>query len=353
MSIRTIVSILLCFILSGFINPQSAEAEDSWKSKPCKTDGALVFNVVHEEDEDGDPFAAGRKAAEKLLRQMGKTPLKAVLVSECFEGRSHKEKLFKGIWSVVPKGKVIGQSTYGSFTHSGCSDFDAVCLLGIGGDGVAVAAAMQQKMGIEGLTLENDGEAITKKLHAAGAALAKKVAKSKKDRLFILLSDAHSPKNQLLVEGVQNVLGGVFPLTGGSANKNAGQTLLYFNGKFATDTAIGVMLSGDFRVSRSGRKARDNDTVIATAKEAAAKAFAGTKSTPAAVFAFNCAGRRGKLNRYEDELEAIQKVVDKKLPLFGCYCAGEIGPVDTDVKTPGVESGGAGWHVMFTVIEPK
>jgi hypothetical protein len=37
-------------------------------------------------------------------------------------------------------------------------------------------------------------------------------------------------------------------------------------------------------------------------------------------------------------------------PLFGCYCAGEVGPLDAAEKDADVLSGGSGWHVMFTVI---
>jgi small ligand-binding sensory domain FIST len=68
------------------------------------------------------------------------------------------------------------------------------------------------------------------------------------------------------------------------------------------------------------------------------------------VFAFNCAGRRGKLRDPEEELAAIKSVLGADLPLFGCYCAGEIGPVDALEKTSDALSGGSGWHVMFTVI---
>ena len=54
----------------------------------------------------------------------------------------------------------------------------------------------------------------------------------------MLLADAHSPKNQFLVEGLQKVVGGEFPITGGSANKNAGQTFVYFQGKAYSDSAV-------------------------------------------------------------------------------------------------------------------
>ncbi len=90
--------------------------------------------------------------------------------------------------------------------------------------------------------------------------------------------------------------------------------------------------------------------MIRTAREGAAEALARFRGKPVGVLAFNCAGRRSKLRKMEDELTAIQKALGKDLPLFGCYCAGEIGPVDASEKKQGVLSGGTGWHVMFTVI---
>ena len=84
-------------------------------------------------------------------------------------------------------------------------------------------------------------------------------------RLLILIPDAHSPKNRYLVEGAQQVFGRQFPITGGSANKNAGQTFVYYRGKSYQDSAVAVMLSGNFQVSMAGRLAKDKETVIRTA----------------------------------------------------------------------------------------
>jgi hypothetical protein len=277
-------------------------------------------------------------------------PLHAVIISECFEDQEYKEKLLEGICSVVPSDMVLGGSTYGSFHQAGCSDFDSVCLLGIGGKGVSVAAALVRDMGTSKLTLENDTAELTQRLRSAGTTLAKKIRKTDQDRLLIVIPDAHSPKNQPLVEGMQGVLGNRFPITGGSANKNAGQTFVVFRGRLHTDSAAALMLSGNFNVSLSGRKAQDNDQVIRTARDGAAAALARLEGKPVAALAFNCAGRRGKLDRPEDELAAIQESLGKSLPLFGCYCAGEIGPVDATERDPNTLSGGVGWHVMFTII---
>ena len=323
-------------------------ADDIWSTPKATPEGPIVLQVAAAEGDD--PYVAGAEAASALKKKMGDVPLQAVILSECFEDREYKETLLKGVCSVVPRGIVLGGSTYGSFHQAGCSDFDSVCLLGIGGAGVSVAAGLVRDMGTSKLTFDNDITELTQRLHTAGAKLADKLRKTDEDRLLIIIPDAHSPKNQLLVEGAQQVLGNAFPITGGSANKNAGQTFVVFRGELHQDSAVALMLSGDFNISLSGRKAKDNDQVIRTARDGAAAALAGFKGKPVAALAFNCAGRRGKLERMEDELVAIQEALGKDLPLFGCYCAGEIGPVDTTQKKPDALSGGVGWHVMFTII---
>lgn len=324
---------------------------DAWCSPPAiGKDGAIVVKIVMVEDEDEEPTAAGEAAAKKLMAAMGDTALKAVMLSECFEDLEYKQEMLDGVCSVIPKEKVFGESTYGSFSQDGCTDFDSVCLMGIGGKGISVSASLVKEMGVAKLTFEESEDVITERLHAAGAKLANKLRRTDQDRMLILLADAHAPKNQCLVEGIQKVVGGKFPITGGCANKNAGQTFVYFQGKPYRDGAVALMLSGDFRFGMSGRKAMDNDQVISSAQDGAAKALANLDGKPLAAMAFNCAGRRGKLRRPVDELVAIQAALGKELPLFGCYCAGEMGPVDAEEKDPNVLSGGSGWHVMFTVI---
>ena len=312
--------------------------------------GQVAMKIVMVEDEDGDPVAAGKAAAEALKKAMGDVALKAVIMSECFEDREYKEQMLQGVTSVLPKEIVMGGATYGSFTQEGCTDLDSVCLLGIGGKGIGVSARLVTEMGTAKLTFEQDQDLIKKKLHAAGSKLASKIRRSDRDRVLILIADAHAPKNQYLVEGVQKVLGKQFPITGGCANKNAGQTFVYFGGQMYEDAAVALMLAGDFKVGLSGRQANVNEKVISTANEGAAEALKAVDGKPVAALAFNCAGRRSKLNDYEEELAAIQKALGNELPLFGCYCAGEIGPVDNPEEPSDALSGGSGWHVMYTII---
>lgn len=328
----------------------TAAAAEPWNAPLSEKEGPVVLRVVLVEDQAGDPRAAGKQAAESLQTAMEGVPLKAVIVSECFEDRDNKEQLIEGVCSVVGKDAVFGGATYGSFTQSGCAGFDSVCLLGIGGTGVGVSAGLITDLGTAKLTVEQHQAEIAQRLQTAGKTLSERLTRGELDKLVILIPDAHSPKNRYLVEGVQQAFGAQFPMTGGSANKNAGQTFVYFRGQLYQDSAVAVLLSGTFRVSMSGRMAKDNDAVIRTAEEGASEVTAKMPAKPLAVLAYNCAGRRGKLKDPLDELHAMQKAFGTSVPLFGCYNAGEIGPLDPAEKQSDALCGGSGWHVMFTVI---
>ncbi len=338
----------LAILALGLTPLQTQAADDAWSSPVAVSGGAIVFRVATAHGEA--PAVAGKAAAESLKREMGAVPLRAVIVSECFEDRENKDKLLEGLTAVLPKEILLGAASYGSFAQSGAVDADSVCLLGIGGDGISVSAALVTELGTAKLGFDQHRDEIRKRLHDAGAALAGRLRRTPQDRLAILLADAHSPKNQSLVEGMQRVVGLQFPITGGCANKNAGQTFVCYQGRLYDDSAVAVMLSGDFHLGMAGRQAKDNEKVISTARESAAAALAGMKGKPIAALAFDCAGRKGKLKRIEDELTAIQESLGRQTPLFGCYCAGEMGPVDTADKKADALSGGAGWHIMFTVI---
>ena len=321
---------------------------ETYVSADAGEGGSIAIRVASADKTDA--FEAGRRAASALRDKMGQTPLQAVVLAECFEGRAQKKEVLKGVCSVLPKEIVFGFSTYGSFAQEGCLDLDSVSLLGIGGDGIATSAVLQRDLGVAGLTMEDDEAELTRRLRAGGSELAAKIPRKADDRLMVVMADAHSPKNHFLLEGAQQVMGKDFPITGGSANKNAGQTFVYFQGRMYTDSAIAMMLSGDFEVSLAGRQAKENTKVISSAAEGAHEALKAMKARPFSVLAFNCAGRQGKLDNIEDELKAIEGIIGNELPLFGAYCAGEIGPADIAEKDPAAVSSGVGWHVMFTVL---
>ncbi|MFA6564988.1 MAG: FIST N-terminal domain-containing protein [Verrucomicrobiia bacterium] len=310
-------------------------------------DDALVFKTAAASGENA--AEAGKKAATELKAAFGGTAPKAVLVMDSFEDVAAKKAMLDGVASVLPKEILFGGASYGGFTQRGSVNDDGVVLLGIGGDGIGVEAALAEKMGAAGLTMEKDLEKLTATLNRAGEQLAKQLPLDR-GALMLLISDAHSPKNQLLLDGVQKVAGKKLPITGGSVNKNAGQNWVYFRGAAHTDSAIALLLTGSFKVTQTGRQAKTNEAVIETAREGSASVLKSAPAKPFAVLAFNCGGRKGKLKRLEDELEAIQTSLGKELPLFGTYCAGEYGPADISESKGDCTPCGRGWHVMFTVL---
>ncbi|MHC4328610.1 MAG: FIST N-terminal domain-containing protein [Planctomycetota bacterium] len=338
-----ILSSLICLALLP-----GCAVNETYISSGAEEGGSIATAVASAQNTD--PFQAGKQAAEALREKMGQTPLNAVIMAECFEEQAQKKQALKGVCSVLPKDIVFGFATYGSFAQQGCLDLDSVSLLGIGGDGIATSAALRRDLGIAGLTIEENEAELAERLRTGGADLANKLSRRPDDRLMVIMADAHSPKNQLLLDGAQEVMGKDFPITGGSANKNAGQTFVYFQGRMYADAAIALLLSGDFEVSLSGRQAQENAKVISSAADSADEALENMKAKPFSVLAFNCAGRKGKLDNIADELAAIKGVIGNEVPLFGAYCAGEIGPADIAEKDPEALSSGVGWHVMFTVL---
>ena len=311
----------------------------------------IVFRVGVSAGED--PLQAGKAAAQAAKEQIGGAPLKAVIVAECYEDKARKAKVLEGVCTVLGMQKVYGGSTYGSFTQAGVREDESVTVLAIAGKDINVRAVCQEKMGTVGLSLDKDKDKLYAALRKAGADLAGKLGKKGDSRLMIIIADAHSPKNGPLVEGIQQNLGPAFPMVGGSVNKNAGQTFVYFRGRMLTDSVVGLMLDGDFKVALAGRQAKENAKVISTARAGAGEALrrlAKANAKPAVVLAFNCAGRKSKLDNVAAELAAMQKVLGKELVLFGTYNAGEIGPADVAEKKPGVLSSGIGWHVMYGVL---
>ena len=194
--------------------------------------------------------------------------------------------------------------------------------------------------------MENDEPALKAALASAGRQLAAQLPVTDRSRLMIVLADTHSPKNQLLLDGIQEVIGTQFPVTGGSANKNAGMNFIHWRGGLHADAAVALMIDGNVSLAQNGAQARDNQAVLDTAKKVASD----LKDTSNArlFLAFDCAGRKGKIDALQDARNAVIAGLgkDRLMPIFGMWCAGEFGcPADSLEKPVG-----RGWHIMGTVI---
>jgi len=341
---RRCAAIVACALAAAGCSMRVAE---TYRTSPARIGSEIGF--LTSVASNPDPYVAGRQAAESLKRRLLKQP-HLVLISECFEDAARKKQALKGICSVFPSEVVFGGATYGGFTRTVVADRDSVVLLAITGEGVSLAAALQRDLGTAKLSAETDQAEIEQRLRAAGAALVAKLPRKFDNGILIVIADAHSPKNAPLVEGIKQALIRPFPITGGSVSKNAGQTYVYFQGRMYQDSAIALLLTGDIQVSMVGKQAKEGGQVVASAEAAAQEALGAQRGKPFAVLAFDCAGRKGKLANVGDELAAIRKVLEETLPLFGCYCAGEIGPADIPGAKPNDPASGVGWHIMLTVL---
>jgi len=331
-------------ILSGCVTANKT----ALVTPPAKSGGAIILKTAMVEEENA--FKAGVAAATKLKAALkGETP-HAILMVDCYDSVSLKKLAIAGVETIFPKELIFGGAVYGMYTQEGALNTDGVSLLALAGDGIQVQTALTEDMGAAGLSLETQEDEVIRALNAGGSDLAGKIADISKAAFMIVMADAHSPKNQYFIDGIQKVAGKKLPVTGGSINKNAGLTWVYYRGELYKDSAVGLAISGDFKVAQSGRQAKSNDKVISTAKEGSATAINELKAKPFALIAYDCAGRMGKVDNLDDELNAIKGNIDVSVPIFGCYCAGEFGPADSTLEKSDGTSTGRGWHVMFSVL---
>jgi hypothetical protein len=333
---RILPLLALCALISIF-----TACQDTARATPAG--GTVVMKTAAASG--GQPHAAGRKAATDLKAAFGAAPLKAVLLMDSFEDKANKQELLRGVAEVLPGIAIVGGSCYGGFTQQGSIDQDGVLLLGLGGDGLTATAALVTGMGAAGLTPDKDAEKLAAALGGGGERLAQQLPGTNANDLLLVVADAHSPKNQLFLDGMQKVTGPAQRIAGGSVNKNPAQNWVYHNGTLHSDAAVGLRLGGGFTLTQAGQQAKTNDAVIESARACGTTVLASLKGAPVGIIVFDCAGRKGKLERLEDELAAIQVAVGRETPLFGVYCAGEIGALDATASPVG-----KGWHAMFTVL---
>jgi hypothetical protein len=318
-------------------------------TSPAKIGGDVIFKTAMAENEDA--YAAGSEAAQQLSDRLAGTVPHAIIMLDCFDSPELKEDAIQGVASVFGADVIFGGAVYGMYTQDGAMDTDAVSLLALAGEGLQVQAVLTETMGASRLSAETENDQLVAALNAGGVVLATQLQNPADSDLVILMGDAHSPKNQFLLDGFHSVAGEEVSVTGGSISKNDGLNSVCYRGKMYPDSAIAIVLKGDLSIGQSGRLAKSNDQVISTAKEGAQSALKeldGKK--PVAILAYDCAGRMGKLDNLSDEVEVIQTVVNPSVPIFGTYCAGEFGAADTTIGDTEAATVGRGWHVMFTAL---
>jgi hypothetical protein len=283
-----------------------------------------------------DPKKAGLEAANKAKKGIGKVTPKLVLVF-VMSKKFDQAKALEAVVSVFDAGIVHGCAGYNTITEEG--NAGTVSVLALGGE-IGVTPIMAP---VENKDYEACGKAIGKKLeHPSKVKYSGKVV--------VLIGDCHVNSNDKVVKGIAGVIGDKIPIVGGAAY--GGTT--YFKGKIVgKQKNVGILIAGNFTVGCSTLKEGPADVhpnkVVAAAGQAFKNAVGKNLAHTALVFAFDCGGRRGNMgeNRPE-ELKVMQKVVGPKMPIFGFYGSGEMGP-----KATGEPSRGDGYHISACAIINK
>ena len=310
---------LVCVVFVGLMMPTASGAAAA---------PAVVAGTGHSALKDAGK--AGVEAATKAKAALGGQAAKVVIVFDSLPGKVPvKEKLLAGVGKVFDASIIYGCSGYDPITQE--SNFGTVGVLAIAGKIEATGKASN---------LEGGHEACGRRI---GEALKPSVPE-KGGRVVLLFGSCHVPADDKLVKGVCSVLGEKFPAAGAAASKGE---FAYCKGKVLRKSNIGLLLTGAFKCGFATKDGKGVEGVISSARDAVAQAAGADKSKAALVFAFDCGGRRGTLKQDRvKELDAMREAIGK-VPIFGFYGSGEIGPKDNNSPARGV-----GYHIAACVIIP-
>lgn len=162
----------------------------------------------------------------------------------------------------------------------------------------------------------------------AGRELFEKFSPGPGARLLIILGTLHTPRHTWLTEGIKEVVPKEFHVIGGAGADFGG---IHFGGKRIPNAALGVMISGEFKVGVSGEKgAKDTPSQLRGHFTRAWGQIRGGK--PRLVLYFGCASW---YSRKREEQHAVVKQMFKQIPVFGQFAGGEIGRWSKDGKVQG------------------
>ena len=174
-----------------------------------------------------DSFMAGKEAALSSYYQIGRSDPSIIItfISAIFD----QEVVIKGIHSVIRDIPLLGCSSAGSISIHG-SHKDSVAVFIISSNSIEFSCGI--------------GYDISKNSRLAGSKAAKQASSHAHNikQAYIMLSDSLAGNNTDVLRGSQEILGTRFPIIGGGA------AYQYINNEIFTDSAVGVLVSGDIRL---------------------------------------------------------------------------------------------------------
>jgi len=291
--------------------------------------------------DEGGPEAAAAAACLAAQRAIAPAQARGLLICDNFEGEH--AAVLTGACSVADASIVHGAVTFSQFSHDGAPADKSVGALAIGGNDVQVTAQAVADI--------RDRE------EASGVELGKRLAPAVENaqgsKVLILIGDCHVPRNEQLLQGVQDVLGDTLPIVGCSA-KLAPDVCVYHAGELVEGGTIGVLVSGKFRLGLAsasvGWRKGTSQQIASSAGAGVTAVMDDLQATPDLILGFNCGGRRGLLlkddpTRVAGELDEIRRVLPEGVPLLTMYGSGEMGHVHRDEAATAV-----GFHIMLCAI---
>jgi len=191
-----------------------------------------------------DSYSAGEEAARKAIEKHNNKK-RPDLVLVFASAKFNQEEVLDGVTSVSKSAVLAGGSSGGVIISTGITE-NSVCVVALSSKSMRFFCSI-----VKG---------ISKNPEKAGNDVAKSVLESsvsarKNAKTLLLFTDGLSGKCSKVIDGAKQVLGESFEIVGGAFSDDAefNRTYQYFNGKVFSDSAIGILICGDF-VSSTGMR---------------------------------------------------------------------------------------------------
>ncbi len=231
--ILSIISCLAILFLYGCVNQTTVTNKDQIKSG---------VSLIH----DSNPEIAGRKAVEEALKKLGNNDADLIIVYVDYKVENNNvadfykkiNAVFKGAKAAAKNNPIIGTcATAGIITSAGTGKNNSVGVIAMKTSGNAQ---------IKIAKVEN----VLNNIDKAGLDLGKKL-KTEKNAAMLLFTDSNISHNKPQIGKFLSSLSSVIsvPIVGGnSTGFNDFNAPVFFQDRLYDKSAIGVMISGDFKI---------------------------------------------------------------------------------------------------------
>lgn len=204
----------------------------------CSISPVLIKMSIHVglgTSESSNAYLAGREATRRACQKAQENFLDLLIVFA--SAKFDQLSLLRGTKSVCQEATIIGCSSAGEITTTGCSK-NSVAVMGF------KSGVFRFSTGL--------GCGLSQNARGAGQKCAREAIKAKlsKRHVFIMLPDGLSGNGADAIRGVQEVLGTSFPIVGGSAGDDYlfKKTYQYYHDKVFSDSVVGVLFGGDISI---------------------------------------------------------------------------------------------------------